>query len=233
MRAAQRGRAALVALALVGVAGCGVPNGSTERLDPAQVPSGLLDDAPAGGEAPGGGAEEAPSAQDVEVTTALLSARVPSTYLLDARGALVAVPLQRPQVSTGPPQASSPTSPAGDEEAAALTRVLLRRLASGPAPAQRDQGLSTELEPGVPVRLVDVVGGTARVALRQPDRDPAANRLPLAAGQVVLTVTSAPGVARVQLLRGGVAVAVPLPDGARSDAPVTALDYAVLLAAAR
>lgn len=238
---AQRGRAVVALLVLaavcpaVALAGCGVPGSTTERVAPSEVPSGLLDPAPSGGPAgsggPGGPWEA--SGSGVGVTAALLAARAPSTYLLDARDVLVAVPLQRPQATTGPATTSPGPAAVGDEEATALTTVLLRRLAGGPAPAQRDQGLSTALGPGVPVVLVDVVDGTARVTLRQPDRDPPADRLPLAIGQVVLTVTSAPGVARVQLLRDGEPTAVPLPDGARSDAPVTAADYAVLLAAAR
>ena len=208
------------------LAGCGVPGTSTERVEASEVPFGLLDPAagdgasvpgPAGG--PGRGADAAAAAAD-------LAARLPSTYLLDAGDALVAVPFE----SSRPGAPAAATAPAGDEGAAVLARVLLQRLVAGPDAGQREGGLSTELGPGVPAALVDVVDGTARVALRQPDRDRAADRLSLAIGQVVLTVTSVPGVERVQLLRDGVPTAVPLPDGARSGAPVTALEYAVLLA---
>ena len=220
--------------------GCGVPGASTERVDAREVPSGLLDPAPTGGAATPGRLGPA-SGGDAAVAAAVLAARPPSTYLRGADHALVAVPFERARqglrASDGPagpplpPTGAAPT--VGDEQAATLAAVLLRRLAAGPTAEQREAGLSTVLEPGVPVALVDVVDGTARVALRQPDRDPAADRLPLATGQVVLTVISAPGVERVQLLRDGAPTAVPLPGGARSIAPVTALDYAVLLAAAR
>ena len=221
--------------------GCGVPGASTERVDAREVPFGLLDPAPTGGAAAPGRPGPA-SGGDAAVAAAVLAARPPSTYLLDADGVLVAVPLERARQGSGasggagrlplpPTGTAGPT--AGDEQAAALAAVLLRRLAAGPTTEQREAGLSTVLEPGVPVALVDVVDGTARVALRQPDRDPAADRLPLATGQVVLTVTSAPGVEHVQLLRDGAPTAVPLPGGARSAAPVTALAYAVLLAATR
>lgn len=233
MRGRQRGAAALLVLAVVcsasALAGCGVPNSTVERVPSAQVPSGLVDPAPAGGP-PGSGGGGQTAGGGSGATAALLDARVPSTYLLDGR-TLVAAPLPRRQTATGPARPSSGV--AADEEAAVLVTVLLRGLNGGPTPAQRDQGLSTALGFGVPVTLVEVVGGTAHLALRQPDRDPSADRLPLAIGQVVLTVTSAPGVERVQLLREGAPTAVPLPNGVRTDAPVDALDYAVLLDARR
>ena len=207
-------------------AGCGVPSTSTERVAAREVPFGLLDPA-AGDGASAPGAAGGPGRGADAAAAAVLAARPPSTYLLDAGDSLVAVPFESPR--PGAPTAA--TAPAGDEGAAVLARVLLQRLVAGPDAEQRESGLSTELGPGVPAALVDVVDGTARVALRQPDRDRAADRLSLAVGQVVLTVTSVPGVERVQLLRGGAPTAVPLPDGARSADPVNALDYAVLLAA--
>ena len=56
-----------------------------------------------------------------------------------------------------------------------------------------------------------------------------ADRLPLAMGQLVLTVTSAPGIEAVQVGAAGEAVEVPLPGGALTDRPVTADDYAIFL----
>lgn len=237
MRPARRGGAAAVTALLArgstlvlvaALAGCGVPGPGSERVPPSEVPSGLRGPAPARG--PGGGGEPERTTGS-GATAALLAARAPSVYLLDTEDVLVAVPLEPSRATTAPAQAPPGAAPLGDDEATVLATRLLRSLARSPTADQRDQGLSTALSPGVPASLVDVVGGTARVALRQPDRDPAADRLPLATGQVVLTVTSVPGITHVRLLRGREPTAVVLPGGARSDGPVTALDYADLLAA--
>lgn len=232
------GAAVLLVLCPALLVGCGVPESSLEGVDPGEVPYGLLETrAPGGGGSDGGGGGPEDD-RDAAVAEAVLASRAPSTYLLDADDTLVAVPLDLVRQGAGTPQglaqegASGPGG-VGDEEATALARLLLRRLSAGPSADQREEGLSTALGPGVPVRLVEVVGGTARVNLSQPERDPSADRLPLAVGQAVLTVTSAPGVARVELLRDSRSIAAPLPDGPRSDEPVDALDYAVLLAAAR
>lgn len=234
MRAARRGagEAVLTLLArgsalvlAVALTGCGVPGSGSERLPPSEVPSELLQPAPARGPAGGGEPERTAG---TGATAALLAARSPSIYLLDDEDVLVAVPLGSTR-STDPAQAPPGAAPLDDDEATVLATRLLRSLAS-PTADQRDRGLSTALSLGVPAWLVDVDGGTARVALRQPDRDPPADRLPLATGQVVLTVTSVPGITHVRLLRDGEPTAVILPSGALSDAPVTALDYASLLA---
>ncbi len=212
-----------VLLACLVAAGCGVPVRGTTAVPATSVPRGLLDPAPSSGS--GTGAADGPaSSPDDAVAAPGLDGRPPTTYLLDAEDMLTPVVLD-------PAPAAGPLG--GEPDAPAVTAVLLRRLAAGPTASQRDAGLSTALGPGVPVVLVDVVGTTARVALRQPDRDPSADRLPLAAGQVVLTVTSAPGVDRVQMLRDGEPTAVPLPGGVRSSGPVTADDYAALTAPTR
>ena len=56
-----------------------------------------------------------------------------------------------------------------------------------------------------------------------------AERLPAAIGQVVLTLSSAPGIESVVLVSDGQPVQVPLPGGALTDQPVTGDDYAELL----
>jgi len=56
-----------------------------------------------------------------------------------------------------------------------------------------------------------------------------AERLPVAVGQVVLSVASAPTVRGVALQTYGRPVQVPLPGGSLTDGPVTATDYVDLL----
>lgn len=207
-----------VALAVV-LAGCGVPGPGSERVPSSEMPPVLLEPAPAGG--PAGVGEPDRTAGD---PSAPLAARAPSTYLV-ARDVLVAVPLE--QQGAAAPDAT----PLDDDEATVLATRLVRRLNGSPTTEQRDRGLSSALSAGVPARLVEVVGGTASVELRQPERYPVADRLPLAIGQVVLTVTSVPGITRVELLRDRDPMPAVLPGGERADRPVSALDYADLLAA--
>jgi spore germination protein GerM len=107
--------------------------------------------------------------------------------------------------------------------------VLMRLLSGGPTERQRAAGLSTALTPGV---VIDVLGTKGEVALVQVEsqaKDPPADRLPLAIGQVVLTATAVPGIAAVQLIRDGMAVEVPLPGGALTSQPLSRADYRELL----
>ena len=68
------------------------------------------------------------------------------------------------------------------------------------------------------------------VQLDPGDQGPTANKLPLAAGQVVLTATSVRGIERVQLVRAdGQPIEVPLPDGALTSLPLEARDYLSLV----
>ena len=69
----------------------------------------------------------------------------------------------------------------------------------------------------------------ARISVVPSEKPPTADRLPLAVAQIVFTATSAEGVDRVQLLRNGRIIEVPLPGGARTSAPVGAGDYLELL----
>jgi hypothetical protein len=78
--------------------------------------------------------------------------------------------------------------------------------------------------------LVDVVDGTASIQITPSSQSPSADRLPLAVGQLVLTVTSVDGVDRVTFLQDGAPIEAPLPGGARTAQPVTAADYSSLLA---
>jgi hypothetical protein len=148
-------------------------------------------------------------------TTAQLGPRTttPDVYLLAADGRLMAVdvPLRR--------QGLVP-----------VLQGVLARLTAGPSERERAHGLSSALGPDVRLTLVGVSNGTATVGLDLGAQEPGAARLPLAVGQVVLTATSVDGVERVQLVRDGAPLQVPLPDGSLTSAPLTPSDYGVLLA---
>ena len=109
-----------------------------------------------------------------------------------------------------------------------VVRGLLEALASSPRDSERDAGLGSAIPPAAQLTLVGVDDRTAEVEL-DPLAIGDAERLPLAVGQVVLSVTSAPGVDAVQLVTSGELVDLPLPGGALATGSATAEDYEALL----
>lgn len=105
---------------------------------------------------------------------------------------------------------------------------LLGLLAAAPDETARSAGRSSAIPSSSDLELVGVADGVALVDF-VPATSLTADRLPLAVGQLVLTVTSAPGVESVLVGAAGETVEVPLPGGALTDRPVTADDYAILL----
>lgn len=111
-----------------------------------------------------------------------------------------------------------------------VVRQILDALSDGPSEAQRERGLASALGPEVALTLDGLDGGTARVEVSAPTREPTADRLPLAVGQVVLSLTSVEGVDRVLLVQGGQPTEMALPGGARTSAPVGPAQYRSLVA---
>ena len=111
-----------------------------------------------------------------------------------------------------------------------LAERLLNALEEGPSDDVRGTGGSSALPSDPQLGLVAVSGATAEVDL-EPETSLSAERLPVAIGQVVLTLTSAPGVDAVVFVTDGGEVQVPLPGGVLTDEPVGAADYADLLPA--
>lgn len=110
---------------------------------------------------------------------------------------------------------------------------VLARLASGPTVEERSQGLSTALGPEPSMSLLRLEGDRADIEVDLGAQQPSAARLPLAVGQVVLSVTSVPGISRVALIRGGHPIEAPLPGGALTNRPLTAADYRALVSPLR
>ncbi|MDR7252607.1 hypothetical protein J2X46_001583 [Nocardioides sp. BE266] len=115
-----------------------------------------------------------------------------------------------------------------DLPAADVVSELLETLAASPSDAEREAGLASALPPAARLALVEVDDGTAEVEL-DPLAIGDAERLPLVVGQVVLSVTSAPGVDAVRLVTSGETVELPLPGGELVSGSATAEDYASLL----
>lgn len=111
----------------------------------------------------------------------------------------------------------------------ALTpRAALRRLLPDEVPA----GSRTALPDGSPIRAVEVSAGVARVALSPDVAALGADRLPLAIGQVVCTLTGLPGIGQVTFRLDDAPVEVPTASGSLTAQPVSRDDYAALLAPA-
>ncbi len=184
------------------LSGCGAPTSGTTEIDGESIPYGLLSPSPA------------------------------PTH-----------PTQEP--STEPGESDADVFFVGDGDllvpvSIALTPVpvidrveaILTRLEEGPIDGVDDasESLSTALGPDVKLRVAEIVDTTAYVDLVLTDREPAADQIPLAIGQIVLTVTSVVGVTSVALLIDGQPVDVPLPGGQRTAGPVTAAQYQELVA---
>ncbi len=157
--------------------------------------------------------ESAPAQQRPAAPTGPPRVNAPRAYFLNQDDQLVAQP--QPIIVGGP----------GDVIAA-----LLATIAAGPNEQQRAAGLSSAAGPDVGLQLVALTEGTAMIQVTPTESIPSADRIPLVVGQIVLSVTSVPGVSRVALLQNGQPLEAPLPGGARTSEPVGALDYQALLA---
>lgn len=124
--------------------------------------------------------------------------------------------------------ASSDVGLTCDGTATTVVDGVLSALVATPTAAERDAGLSSAIPSTARLTLVGISDGVAEI-----DVDPVtigdAERLPLAAGQVVLSATTAPGVRAVRLVTSGQPVDVPLPGGALATGDVTPEDYVALL----
>ncbi|GIN05336.1 hypothetical protein Pve01_69940 [Planomonospora venezuelensis] len=122
----------------------------------------------------------------------------------------------------------APVTTTCDDPTADVVEDVLDTLAEPPTSEERSAGWTSAVPPSARLELVALEDGVAVV-----DLDPMAlgdaERLPLAVGQLVLSLSSAPGVDGLRLVTSGEAVDVPLPDGALADRPVTADDYVELL----
>ncbi len=198
-------RVGVVAVALAcALVGCGLPHdGEVQPIDDQSVPYGLL-----------GPAESA--APPTSTTLEQSQATQPRTYLLGPDQVLRAVP--------------APVDLSREVTTPRVLTALFAVLAAGPTERQRAAGLSTALGPGVRITLVQVSGGVADLQVQASPKDPSADRLPLAIGQLVLTATSVDGVDGVRLVRAdGRPVEVPLPGGALTSSTLHRSDYRELV----
>lgn len=196
------GALAVVATAALVLAGCGAPGDGARAIDATAVPYELLSPAPEPTEPPVEPSADLSEPGDMPT----------QVYYLDTDDLLVPVEL-----------------PTGSRSPADQVEELLERLAAGPDDDALEAGLASALGPDVLLSLDEIIRGIAYVEISTPAREPAADRLPLAVGQIVLTVTTVVGVSGVVLLTDGEEIQVPLPDGQRVPGPVTPEQYGDLL----
>lgn len=108
---------------------------------------------------------------------------------------------------------------------------VLDQLQQGPSSRQHNEGLSSAVPANLKLQVQYVVSGVANVEYTTgTDSSPPGSEGVLMAGQIVLTLTSVPGVNAVVFAKDGNRVEVPLPGGALTSEPVTEADYQVLVA---
>lgn len=108
--------------------------------------------------------------------------------------------------------------------------ALLADLAAGPTPDERSAQLSSSLPPDVLLAVADITGTRAVISLAGGRDGPSGRESRRAVAQIVLTATSLRGIDSVLLVSAGAPVDAPLPSGELTSAPLTAADYAGLLA---
>jgi len=155
------------------------------------VPFGLLDPAPS------------PPPADEGARPSFAATAV---ALLDAEGRLVLRPRPLDRDEADP---------------ATLVQEVLDELQRGPDDRDRSAGLGTALPSASRLLLTGLDDAVATVESVGLDDVPDPERLALAVAQVVLSVTTVPGVAAVQLTKDGSEVDVPLLDGTTTSQPLT------------
>jgi hypothetical protein len=196
MRRDHRCRTALIALAAVILAGCGVPqDGRVQVVGAENIPAGV----------PRSTTTAAPTPATASPTT---SAGVIAEIAFVLDDQLVLRPRRIP-VATSVGQ----------------VQALLNELQRGPSSLERSYGLESTLSNAAGLTVSGLQATVVTVDISAEPADQSPDRLPLIIGQLVFTVTSVRGVGALQLERDGRVVDAPLPGGTLSSAPLTRADF--------
>lgn len=107
--------------------------------------------------------------------------------------------------------------------------AVLDAIAAGPTEDERGKGLRTALlAPFTVTRVVVDRDGAATLVLESEPTQSGAAELVLAFGQVVISVSSLPGIHSLRFTVGDEPLSIPRGDGSLTDAAVTSDDYSVL-----
>lgn len=118
---------------------------------------------------------------------------------------------------------------AASREADGHLADVLEVLVQGPTTGEATAGLRSAVPSTTEVLAVALDDGTATVDLSPAFASIGGRRELLAVGQLVLTVTTAPGVRRMRVRLDGRPIDLPLPDGSLTERPVGLPDYVSLL----
>ena len=108
--------------------------------------------------------------------------------------------------------------------------VVVRLLEDGPTASEQRFGLTTTITDPALVTSATASAGVAHVDLAPTSGETVSGAQNLAVAQLVCTITAQPGIGQVVFTLGGAPIEVPRGDGSLSAGPVTAEDYAALLA---
>lgn len=111
----------------------------------------------------------------------------------------------------------------------ARLRAVFDALADGPTDAEVESGLRSAIPATTDVLGVSFAGGTVTVDLSTSFTSIGGPTELRAVGQLVLTGTTFPGARDLVLRLDGVPTAIPLPDGALTDQPVSLRQFSDLL----
>lgn len=106
----------------------------------------------------------------------------------------------------------------------------LQRLLAGPTAEERDQGLTSALPGAVSTATARQIGARAEVEVPDPGEEAGRSDGVLAFGQIVRTLASRDDVETVAFTQRGRPLGIPRGDGSLSEQPLTATDYAALVA---
>lgn len=107
---------------------------------------------------------------------------------------------------------------------------LVRDLLAGPSAAEQGEGLSSALAGANVIASVRLVAGLATVEVGPGILGAGRNDDVLAFGQVVCTLASRPDIGGVSFTRDGQPIGIPRADGSLTQGPLSAADYADLIA---
>lgn len=110
-----------------------------------------------------------------------------------------------------------------------VAEEILDQLSNGPSERDLGSGLGTALPPEKWLEIVEITDRTAQLRISTDDTI-ATNRVVLATGQTVLSLTSIPGVDQVELEYDSGPLQVPRSSGELADGPLRHDDYRSLLA---
>jgi spore germination protein GerM len=212
-----RGLAVLAAGALL-LAACGLPNDEAyTAIQPGDLPAGIADTTTTSTTTTTLPPATTTTVPEATTTTTTIPSQAVSLYFVQ-NGHLVSVLRNMPL----------PVTP----------QMVIDRLEAGPLPAEQASGIRSAL-PATSLGNVNVTGGVATVDLAANFVQPAASTdqlpvpnvdQPLAFGEIVLTLTSMPGIGQVRFTVVGQPQGALAADGSLVDGPVSADNYAGLRA---